>query len=179
VTDLQVVAFLLAAAFAAAGVAAAGAPARVREWARRFPRDKWCGRVLTTVDLVWVAWLLFRAPLGRFESLKPALYLLTPVAIVLVACFLDELLAPRALGGALLLAPDPMLQAAQWHESSLRFLVSGPAYVLVVLGMALLLSPHLFRKAAGLLKTDGAWRAAGAVCILLALGWLVLGVAAY
>ena len=56
------------------------------------------------MDLLWSGKLLYEAPLGRFDQYKPLIYVIVPVSIVLVGVFADELLAPRALGGALLTA---------------------------------------------------------------------------
>lgn len=151
--------------------------ARVRPWLERFPRHRALGIALAAVDLLWAARLLDQMPLGRFESWKPSLYVLTPLVFFLVIYVMKELLAARALGGLLLLVPAPLLRAAQWHPSPLKLLVVLLAYVFAVVGMTLVLSPYHFRKAAARLTRDaGATRicgfcgvTAGAIFVLLGL----------
>ena len=79
-------------------------------------------------------------------ALEPLLYVLTPLSIVLVGFFVDDLLAPRALGGLLLLLAAPLLDAARWHASPLRLVVVVAAYILVVKGVVLVVCPYQFRK---------------------------------
>ena len=152
-------------------------PATMREGLRRFPRNRWCGWLLAIGAVVWAAWLLQGLPLGRFESLKTWLI---PVAVVfagLVCTTMQELLAPRALGALLLLYPAPLLAAARLHDSNWSLVMSVVAYIMVIKGMALLLSPYLFRHLTQrLLQTDKACRLAGtaglafdALLLLLAL----------
>jgi hypothetical protein len=111
----------------------------------RFPRNTTAAALLTAVDLTWIALIVFNAHLGRFEVYKPALYLVTPAAFFLLLKFLDELLAPRALGGFLLLAANPILNAARWHDSEARLVMTSLAYVFVIVGTILVLSPYRFR----------------------------------
>lgn len=138
-------------------------PATMREGLRRFPRNRWCGWLLAIVAVAWAAWLLHGLPLGRFESLKTWL---VPAAVVfagLVCYHMEELLAPRALGALLLLYPAPLLEAARLHDSSWSVVMSVVAYAMVIKGMALLLSPYLFRHVAErVLQTDRTCRLAGA-----------------
>ncbi len=145
-------------------------PQIVREGIRRFPRDVWSGRVLSAVAVFWAAWILKDMPLGRFEHLKPGLL---PAAVVLgglVWYYMDELLAPRALGALLLLYPAPMLAAARLHPSPWSVFMSVVAYIMVVKGIALLLSPYLLRKVSErVLQSDTNCRAFGAIGALFAL----------
>ena len=145
-----------------AGQVAARFPAAVRAGLVAFPRSQVPGWILTVVGVCWVAWVVQHAALGRFEGLKP----LIPVAAVLLAgamvYFLDELLAPRALGGLLLLVANPVLNAVRWADSAWRFVPVLIAYAWVIAGCALMLHPWLFRKwVERFCRTDGALRAAG------------------
>jgi hypothetical protein len=149
------------------------APARVRSAVKSFPRSKWAGRILTACALGWAAWILATSPLGRVERYKPWLYLLTPATFLLIICFMDELLAARALGGLFLLVPLPLLKAARWHESSLSIVMVLLAYALAVAGMALVLSPYLFRKL-GSLCTDSEERCKGLGVVGIGFGVLVV-----
>jgi hypothetical protein len=121
-------------------------PESAKRLVAAFPRHKWAGRILATGALLWAAWLVRDLPLGRFEYLKQWLYVVAPVTIGLSFVYMEELLAPRALGGLMLLCPAPILTLARLHDSPLSLVMSLVAYVLAVKGMALLLSPYLFRK---------------------------------
>jgi uncharacterized protein YjeT (DUF2065 family) len=155
-------------------------PAAARRFFGAFPRNRVAAWVLTALDLAWAAWLMYQVPLGRFEGLKEYLPALTPILFFLIVFLVDELLAPRALGGLLVLIPAPVLDIARWHESPLRLVVVGFAYVLVVAGIVLLLSPYWFRKASqALLATDRSARGMGVAGLLVGLVLLVLALAVY
>ena len=121
-------------------------PASLRAGLVAFPRSKWPGWILTAVGIFWVAWVIQHASLGRFEGFKP----LIPVAAILLFAamvyFLDELLAPRALGGILLLVANPILNGVRWADSAWRFVPVIIAYAWVIAGCALMLHPWLFRR---------------------------------
>lgn len=149
-------------------------PSAVREGLRSFPRSVFFARVLSAIAIVWVASIVLQAPLGRFEWLKPYLYVAAPVLYFLIIFFMDELLAPRALGGLLLLAANPVLKAARWHESDGRLVMTVLAYVWVVAGITLVLSPYYFRRGADwATRTDG--RCRGLAWIRLVIGLAILG----
>jgi len=155
-------------------------PAVFRTWLKRFPRDVWSGRLLTALALLWAAWLLQEMALGRFETWKPMIW---PAAIALGAFvwyYMDDLLAPRALGALLLLYPAPVLAAARLHPSPWRIVMSLLAYVCVVKGIALLLSPFWFRMAIErFLPSEVTCRAWGVVGVVVSLFLLLLAVAVY
>jgi uncharacterized protein YjeT (DUF2065 family) len=155
-------------------------PARARTVAQAFPRDKWAGRILATLGLLWAAWLVREMPMGRFEHLKQWLYVVTPVTIGLSFVFMNELLAPRALGGLLLLCPAPILLLARLHESPWSRVMTVVAYVMVVKGVALMLSPYLFRRAAlHIVASDGRCRIAGCCGVAFDIALLALAVFVY
>ena len=121
--------------------------------------------------------MLLHANLGRFDIVKPALYLLAPACFFLLINFLDELLSARALGGLLLLIANPVLNAARWHDSAWRYVPIVLAYVWAVAGMLLVLSPYLFRRwVLPFCASDGRARLAGAALLALA---ILLGALAF
>jgi uncharacterized protein YjeT (DUF2065 family) len=155
-------------------------PLVFRQWLVRFPRDLWSGRVLAVIAVFWAAWILRDLPFGRFEGFKVSLW---PAALLLgagVCIYMDELLAPRALGALLLLFPAPLLDAARWHPSGWSVVMSFVAYVLVVKGMFLLLSPYWLRIfTERCLATDRNCRRWGSVSLIAASGMLVLAIFIY
>jgi len=155
-------AWILAALGALVGIPMVAAPGRARASLASLPRSVPAAWIFTAIDLLWVTWIVYHAPLGRFEFLKPALFIATPVSFFLLITFMDDLLAIRSLGGLLLLAAYPLVRAAQWHDSPWRIAIVILAYGWVVAGMAYVLSPYLFRRwAAWWIASDARTRLAG------------------
>jgi uncharacterized protein YjeT (DUF2065 family) len=165
-------------------------PDMAAEWIRRLPRSKIAAWLLTSAAFAWSAWLLysvswrFQMPVINrmvdFEQWRPWIFVITPLLIWLVGTYLDELLAARALGGLFLLIPDPLLVAARWHESEWRLVVTSFAYVLVVIGIVLMLSPHMFRKAsAPLVRSSLSCRICGLTGCVFGLVLILLGAFVY
>jgi uncharacterized protein YjeT (DUF2065 family) len=180
-SELSVIALFIGLLAMVGGGFSLAAPARVSAGLAAFPRSIWPGRVLAAIDLVWAAYELSRMHLGGFDAWKVHLYWLTPIAVFLCVKFLDELLSPRALGGFLLLAVGPMLDAARWHPSDWRLVITVIAYLWVVAGLVFLLSPWWFRRVADWTKSfgDSLLRVGGAVKALMGLGLVVLALFVY
>ena len=159
---------------------AALAPGLFRRMVEAFPRSKLPALFLTALDLGWVSWVILHAPLGRFEFLKPAVYAAAPISFLAIVFFMDELLAPRALGGLLLLLANPILNAARWHPSNWRLVMTVAAYLWVISGIVLFLSPYRFRHfAAFMTKTDMRCRLLGLVRLAVGACFLFLGLRVY
>ena len=155
-------------------------PKRALAWGKRFPRSKWPAMVLTAVALIWSGVYLNTISLGPVERYKPLLWVLVPVAFGLIVTFVDELLAPRALGGLLLLIPTPILVAARHHPSQFRYVMIVLAYAMVIKGIILVLSPYMFRKSMErFINSAFACRCWGGIGIAMALFLLVLGIFVY
>ncbi len=146
-SKLALIATVLGAFIMIVNVPAVVVPSLFRRTALSFPRSKAPAWLLTAFCLTWVAWVMLHAYLGRFEFLKPAIYAAGPIAFILMVVFMDELLAPRALGGLLLLIANPVMAAARWHESEWRLVITVIAYAWVMAGIMLVLAPYWFRHA--------------------------------
>jgi len=149
-----------------AGAGMLAFPAAVRRGLDAFPRSKAPGWILTAIGVFWVSWVVYHASLGRFDVLKPAVPVGAVVLFGAMVLFLDELLAPRALGGLLLLLANPMLMGVRWADSAWRYGVVLIAYAWVIAGCALMLHPWLFRR-----MTE---RFLGSADVLRRMGWLKL-----
>lgn len=155
-------------------------PQQACDWIVRFPRHRLTGSILAVVALLWSAKLLNEMPMESLDKYKSLLWILTPVSIMLVVMFMEELLAARALGGLLALVPVPLLDAARAHPSPWRLVIVVLAYAMAIKGMALLLSPYLFRKwALVLLATPARVRVAGICGMAVAAGLIGLGLLVY
>ncbi|NCD22395.1 MAG: hypothetical protein EOL90_05575 [Spartobacteria bacterium] len=130
----------------AAGVLALAFPDALRAGLKAFPRSKAPGWILAAIGTVWVAWVISHAALGRFDVVKPFIPILAVVAYAAIVFFLDELLAPRMLGGVLLLVANPLLNGVRWADSAWRYAVILIAYAWIVAGCALMLHPWTFRQ---------------------------------
>lgn len=160
-------------------------PSFARLLIKKFPRNKWSGWALVAGDLVWVAYLAFNSPMfksfvARLGEPQVVLCILVPIIFLLTAALMDELLAPRALGGLLLLVVAPILPAARWHQSNWSFVLTVFAYLVVVIGIILVLSPYQFRKAmAPWAKNDRLCRIWGTIGLTFGILFLVLGMAVF
>jgi len=178
--ELRSAALLLGGVVAAVGAALAAAPTAVRDWSARFPRMKPAAWMLTALDLLWSAWLVHQMPLEGFDNLKPLLYVITPATFVLVVMLLDDLLAPRALGGLLLLIPCPLLDVQRWHPSPWRAVVAVLAYAVAGMGFALVLNPYQFRKVMTIVTAnDRRGRLLGALTGAAGTGVVILALTKY
>lgn len=174
--SLAHVSILLGALGIAGSLWQALAPAQVRRMLDALPRHTLTAWALAAVDLLWVAWLINETSLGRFDAWKPALYFITPLSFYLLIQYLDELLAVRALGGLLLLVAAPILDIARWHDSEWRLVIVGLVYIWVVIGMFLVMSPHLFRRTVRrVLPDDARGRLSAALKLVVSVGLLLLG----
>lgn len=162
------------------GILMAAAPAWVIRGLVAFPRSRLPAWILTAAGLFWVSQIVLNAHLGRFEHLKPLIYAAGPVSFLLMVFFMDELLAPRALGGLLLLVANPILNAARWHPSNWRLVMTVIAYLFVVAGIVFMLGPYRFRQVAALITaSEKRCRTLGALRIVAGLLILYLGFRVY
>lgn len=178
-SELAVVALLIGLLALAGGAAALFSPRAVQAGMAAWPRSVWPGRILAAVDLAWAAWELSQMHLGMFDAWKMHLWWLAPVAIGLCVVYLDELLSVRALGGLLLLAAGPMLDAARWHPSDWRLVIAVLSYLWILAGLTFLLSPWWFRRIALRVQSEKLMRAGGALKALAGAGLLLLAFLVY
>lgn len=144
---LSFIAYCLGTVFVLLNLPFILAPAMVQRLLLAFPRSRVPAYLLAALDLAWFGWLLYHEPLWAFfDYVRPWLWLLIPIIIVLVCLFMDELLAPRALGGLLLLVAGPILDAARFHPSAWRYLPIVLAYVWIIAGILFVLAPYRVRR---------------------------------
>lgn len=178
-SGVAIIAWILGILAIGGGLLAAKAPATVLGGLEKYPRSVWPGRILAAADLVWAAYAISLMHLGGFDALKVHLYWLAPVCIVLAVLYLDELLSVRALGGLLLLAAGPMLNAARWHPSAWRLVISVLAYIWIGFGLLWLLEPWWFRRMARRCRSLTFIRTAGFVKVAIGIGFILLALLVY
>ena len=132
-------------------------PTLVQGMLKQFPRNPLAGQILLGIGLMWF-WLLIAPPhwgilsslamdLGEFNGFKPALRVLVPVSMFLVAISVRDFLAVRALGVCGLMVASPLLEAAFLKDPQSRLLVPIFAYALLTASMFCVGMPYLFRDA--------------------------------
>ncbi len=174
-STLAITSWILGTLAVGVGLFSTCAPELVRRGVADFPRSVWPGRVLLAVDMVWAAYAVTTLHLGMFDAWKVHLYWLAPVCIVLGCLYLDELLSVRALGGLLLLAAGPILNAARWNPSDWRLIVTVMAYTWILVGLLFLLSPWWFRRLTEpVIQTDLAVRIGGLFKAAVGFGLIAL-----
>jgi hypothetical protein len=143
---LQWIAVILGVLATAGGLIGIFRPELIKRFAELFPRSVAPAWILTAL----CCWLGAKEALGMnmgfLDAYKKFIFFIAPAVFVASVVYMKELLAPRALGGFLLLIAVPILQIARWHESELRLVVVVAVYLWIVYGIVLLMSPWYFRK---------------------------------
>lgn len=113
---------------------------------RGFPRNRICGGVLSALAVLATMAIVLGAHLGRYERLKPMVYVAGPLTWLGTIVWMADLLAPRALGAILLLICRPMLLAARLSAHPAARVVAAYGYLWVAAGMTLVGAPWQFRR---------------------------------
>jgi hypothetical protein len=147
----------------------------VQDWLRRFPRSKSVGAALLVAVTVWAWWLINTIDLGEFSNWRDRLRVLIPVAAVLTYLYADEFLAPRCLGMLVLLAAEPLLEAAFLRPELTRLFLVSLVYVWITFALFWIGMPYTLRDQINwIVGSEKRWRAAsfaglayGALLVLL------------
>lgn len=124
---------------------ALAAPAPTQAFLRSLPRSRVWGGILLAISAVWAFWLVRTMDLGEFGRLRPAFTVAVPVGAVLAWTYVEEFLAVRALGILMLLAADPLLEAAFLRPEVSRLLLVCLAYAWIFAGLFFVGMPYLLR----------------------------------
>jgi len=136
----------------------------VQAWAKGFPRSTEMGAVLLTLAACWAFLLVLQVDLGDFTSYRALFLGIIVAGYFLTLFFVREFLAVRALGMLLLLAAEPLLEAAFMRPLESRLLLTVLAYVWVAAGLFWVGMPYLLRDQIGwLARSPLRWRVA-ALC---------------
>jgi hypothetical protein len=111
--------------------------------------------VLLGAAALWSFLLIANMDLGEFSSFRKPLLILIPVSAALTVKFVEEFLAVRALGMLLLLAAEPVLEAAFLRLETSRLLLVTLAYGWAVLGMFYVGTPYILRDQISWLQRSG------------------------
>lgn len=109
--------------------------------ARKFPRSTPVGYVLTLLGTAWFLYFVQQESVADFASMKTTFYFLFGAVGIGTCIFVHDFLPVRGLAVLMLLAAKLMVDTARWADTDWRLVISGWAYVLVVGGMWLTISP--------------------------------------
>ena len=133
----------------------------VQEWLRTFPRSKTLGTVLLVAVTAWSWWLINTIDLGEFSNWRDRLRLIIPVAAVLTYFYADEFLAARSLGMLVLLAAEPLLEAAFLRPEMTRLFLVTLVYVWIVFALFWIGMPFTLRDQINwVIGSEKRWRLA-------------------
>ena len=177
---LHWISILLGALAVAGGLTGAFRPDLVRRFAELFPRSVVPAWILTAL----CCWLGAKEALamnkGFMDAYEDYIYLIAPVVFIASVIYLKELLAPRALGGFLLLIAVPIVRTAALSGKPLFQIVVALAYLWIVYGLILLLSPWWFRKFnKPFMENGGLFKAAAIGKTGVGIALILLGILVY
>ncbi len=144
---LSLLSILLGLGMAAPQVYGLAKPTAFAATVRKFPRNVMAGYFLMGLGTLWFLWLVKLEPIADFAAIKPYM-LLVFGAIGLGTCiFIQDFLAVRGLAIVFLLLAKLMVDTGRPHlgETPWVLLIQGWAYVLVVAGIWLTVSPWRLR----------------------------------
>jgi hypothetical protein len=149
------------------------------DWLRQFHRNYGVGVILMLLGTAWFEWNLYQEQLQDIAAYKN-LMLIGFGAVGLGCClFVRDFLSVRGLTVFLLMLAWLMCEKARWQDSNFRWAVAGWAYVWVLGGLWLSVSPWRLRDGlAWVTATEGRLKlaAAGGVVWGLFIGALGLTV---
>jgi hypothetical protein len=120
-------------------------PEKMREYILRFPRSTIPAWILLLLCCFLGAQEALKMNMGFLNEYKTAIYFIAPAVFVAALIYMKELLAPRVLGGFLLLIAVPILRVARLSGAPYFQVISTLVYLWIIYGLILLLSPWYFR----------------------------------
>jgi len=178
--SLQWIAIILGALATIGGLVSVFRPELEKRLIELFPRSVVPAWVFMALCCVLGAKEALGMNMGFLDAYKKYIYFISPAVFIASVVYMKELLAPRALGGFLLLIAVPILEAARWHESALRLVVVVVVYLWIIYGITLLMSPWWFRKlSTPLMKNEALFKATAIGKTALGIALLALGLFVY
>jgi hypothetical protein len=178
--SLQAISILLGVLALIGGMIGIFRPELIRRFAELFPRSVIPAWVLTALCCWLGAKEALAMNMGFLDAYKGYIYLIAPAVFISSVTFMRELLAPRALGGFLLLIAVPVIRTAALSGKPLFQVVVVLAYIWIIYGLILLLSPWWFRKFYTPFMGDkGLFRAAAMTKATIGIVLILLGIFVY
>jgi len=134
-------------------------PKVVKDWLRAFPRSPQTGLILLTAAGVWFFILVQVMDLGEFSNWRRTVLIGTPIAWYLTWKYVEEFLAVRALGMLVILAGEPLLEAAFLRPELSRLFLVTLVFIWIVFAMFWVGMPYTLRdQIAWLTRNEKRWQ---------------------
>jgi hypothetical protein len=143
--SLSTLALVLGGGFAALHLPGLLSPARFRDAARGFPRNTAIGCILTLLATAWFVHYVSLETVSDFANIKTPLCIFFGAVGVATCIFVRDFLAVRGLAVFLLVLAKLTVDTARMADSDWRLVLVSWAYVWVLLGMWLTVSPWRLR----------------------------------
>jgi len=175
--SLSLLSILLGLLACGGGVYGLVNPEGATRMAKGFPRNTAIGVLLMGLATAWFVYNVSLENIADFVPYKKHMMIAFGALGVGTCIYVKDFLSVRGLALLLLLLAKLMVDTARWHESSFRLIIVSWAYVWVIMGMWLTISPWRMRDWIGWSTKEGARlrilsaikAAFGAVVLLLGL----------
>jgi len=142
---LSSLAILLGLAFGLPHIYGVMKPDQFGKALRGFPRSLPVGYALMLIATGWFLYNLSLESVSDFLTFKPAMYALFGAVGVGSCLFVKDFLPVRGLAVLMLLLAKSMVDTARWVDSEWRLVIVVWAYIWVIAGMWLTISPWRLR----------------------------------
>lgn len=178
--SLQWITILLGTLAVFGGLVGVISPKLIHRFAELFPRSVVPAWVLTALCCVLGAKEAMAMNMGFLDAYKVYIYLIAPIVFIASMAYMKELLAPRALGGFLLLIAVPIVRTASLSGKPFFQVVVALVYVWIIYGLILLMSPWWFRKFyKPFLENERLFKATALGKTAIGIGLVLLGIFVY
>ncbi|MBN2164569.1 MAG: hypothetical protein JXR25_03925 [Pontiellaceae bacterium] len=144
--SLQWISILLGVLATAGGLLGIIKPNLITRFAELFPRSVVPALVFTALCCLLGAYEAHSMNMGFLNGYKHFIYFIAVAVFAASVIYMKELLAPRALGGFLLLIAVPIITVAKLSEKPFFQVIVALVYVWILYGLILLMSPWWFRR---------------------------------
>jgi hypothetical protein len=143
--SLSTLAIILGGGFAALNIPGVFNPKSFSEAARRFPRNTSIGCILTLIATAWFVYYVSLETVADFASIKRPLCIFFSAVGIATCYFVRDFLAVRGLAVFLLLLAKLTVDTARLADTNWRLVLVTWAYLWVLVGMWLTISPWRLR----------------------------------
>jgi hypothetical protein len=142
---LSTLAVVLGLAYGLAHVYGVVKPRAFGQALRRFPRFTPVGYPLMLAATAWFLYNLSLENVSDFTRMKPVMYLVFAAVGVGACLFVRDFLPVRGLAVLLLLLAKLAVDTARWEDTAWRLVITTWAYLWIIAGMWLTVSPWRLR----------------------------------
>ena len=144
--SLSTISIILGVLATVGGLVGLAKPDLINRFAELFPRSIVPAWVLTALCCALGAREAHAMNMGAVDVIKPYIPFIAVGVFAASVIYMKDLLAPRALGGFLLLIAVPIVRTASLSGEPMFQILVAIVYVWIVYGIVLLMSPWYFRK---------------------------------